>query len=420
MNDQSIAMSGSSAAVISYGSITQCDGNGNDNDNGNGKTVLCVDGTTVNHLPRYCSNSNNNNTKTNVRFMAMIFTGITFLLCIIFIMTQSYLSILQRRHMIQMNQRSHLVRHIHCSSDSSDCRTNATMHCIPGTRYSTFRQLGQAIVPLAYQDMIHTIRAELIMAPVTDTSSAIIPQQQQLQLQLQPPGNVNRVRKHILYVRDLLDIFSPIYSNATSSTSNCDTHQHTTRKSCDSSWSQLRSLLDHGYSLIGDYQDLDHSHVSYTTSEIMRINSKIVHWYNRFTVMTNRTTMSSSSDETDSTHLDLRHIHSKTTNTQNTVQFLSSDQGDCCNTAWYTHSSASRLFWKGLNVGLLYRPDETLVSNRQSLSIDRPAIMILQLLFRKQVHLARKYYIKAYAHVSVLTSEREQIDYQYVKSLNLL
>lgn len=92
---------------------------------------------------------------------------------------------------------------------------------------------------------------------------------------------------------------------------------------------------------------------------------------------------------------------------------------------WYTHTAESRLFWKGLDHQLLHMlPDHHTPQKYQShhltqkqqqqpaSSMDSTAIIIVQLLFIKQIKLAKKYYMKAYRHTSVLQNDFEQIDYQ--------
>jgi hypothetical protein len=64
------------------------------------------------------------------------------------------------------------------------------------------------------------------------------------------PDDVRSARKHTLTLRDLLDVYSPVFSN--SSTAG------------DDLWGQLRGFMDIGYTLLGDFQDLAHSGVNYT------------------------------------------------------------------------------------------------------------------------------------------------------------
>ena len=64
------------------------------------------------------------------------------------------------------------------------------------------------------------------------------------------PDDVHSARKHTLTLRDLLDIYSPVFPNSS--------------KAGDDLWGQLRGFMDIGYTLLGDFQDLAHSGVNYT------------------------------------------------------------------------------------------------------------------------------------------------------------
>ena len=64
------------------------------------------------------------------------------------------------------------------------------------------------------------------------------------------PDDIHGARKATLTLRDLLDVFSPVFPN--------------TSKTGDDLWGELRTFMDDGYTLLGDFQDLAHSGVNYT------------------------------------------------------------------------------------------------------------------------------------------------------------
>ena len=380
---------------------------------------------------------------TNIRFMVMLFTGITFFICILFVFTQSAISIIHDRHSHTGNYNQYRVDGIlpdsrniaieRSPSLSFYCDDNASSSC-------TFRQLGQIMVPSAYQNMIDTMQRHLFTSSTRnesntnshvsggiDTNTITAAAAATITMSicttcLQPPSNVNNIRKQILLVRDLLDIFSPIYSNTTKATQQLRNRRMEAAtvddNENDDPWAVVRKELDIGYTLIGKYQDLDHSHVRYTVEEISILQYKILQWYNQFTTST-----IIKHDTNSRNHTDHLAATANTTSSPSTIQYLSL-MNDTITTSttpnWYTHTAESRLFWKGLQHEFHQAQHDNYKSQRHKLqhkqqqtsSIDTSAITILQLLFIKQVQLAKKYYMKAYQHVSVLDNDFEQIDYQ--------
>jgi len=81
------------------------------------------------------------------------------------------------------------------------------------------------------------------------------------------PSNVYLVRKALLTTRDLLDVFSPVFAN---NVNGADL------------WELLRESFDEGYTLVGDFQDLDHSKVNYTQADLNQRLGACLDWKSRF------------------------------------------------------------------------------------------------------------------------------------------
>eukprot|EP00696_Hemimastix_kukwesjijk_P012874 gnl/Hemi2/26193_TR8790_c0_g1_i1.p1 gnl/Hemi2/26193_TR8790_c0_g1~~gnl/Hemi2/26193_TR8790_c0_g1_i1.p1 ORF type:complete len:336 (+),score=125.83 gnl/Hemi2/26193_TR8790_c0_g1_i1:138-1145(+) len=81
------------------------------------------------------------------------------------------------------------------------------------------------------------------------------------------PQDVSSLRKAILYAREMLDIFVFSYPNSTNGTD---------------VWRMVRKDLDIGYTLIGDFQDLNHSGVNYTQQELVERRTKCLNWLLQF------------------------------------------------------------------------------------------------------------------------------------------
>jgi hypothetical protein len=380
----------------------------------------------------------------HLRFMVMIFTGITFFICISFVFVQSAVSVLHDRHRQNYHQQLHLdgIESENSNDNSIQqfppppfsssfcCSSNSSSSC-------TFRQIGQIMVPSTYQALMDTIELHLF------TSSGCNQTRNERRLTkngnhkhrgaataatavtttcLQPPSNVNYVRKQILLVRDLIDIFSPIYSNTTATMTDTNGATKVERNDIDDPWAVVRTKLDDGYTLIGQYQDLDHSHVRYTIDEISILQYKIIQWNNQFLEIS---VVQHDAYSRKDVHLSITK-KVDTTTSPSTMQYLSLTTNDTTTTTWYIHAAESRLFWNGFQrQGLYMEPDnqktqkshnfhwpQQLQQQQQATpSMDSTAIFIVHLLFMKQVKLAKKYYIKAYQHVSI-QHDSEQIDYQ--------
>lgn len=74
------------------------------------------------------------------------------------------------------------------------------------------------------------------------------------------PAAVKGTRKCLLTTRDLLDVFSPVYSNRTSQ------------------WRDLRDQYKRGYELVGTFQDLDHGNVTYDATLWRERRTAVLQW----------------------------------------------------------------------------------------------------------------------------------------------
>lgn len=112
---------------------------------------------------------------------------------------------------------------------------------------TTFSELAQAMVPGWYAESVGTLH---IFTPQV------------------MPEDVYATRKILLKTRDLLDTFSPVYPNATSSGVDM--------------WRSARKYLDRGYVLVGEFQDLYNAHVRYTDDMLEEARTKVLVWRRHF------------------------------------------------------------------------------------------------------------------------------------------
>jgi len=84
------------------------------------------------------------------------------------------------------------------------------------------------------------------------------------------PWEVHTLRKNIGYFRDLLDMFVYAFNNCTGD-------------SCTDLWGKLRKDVNDGYTLIGNYQDLNHSGVNYTNAQRIQLLDVCLSWLDNFT-----------------------------------------------------------------------------------------------------------------------------------------
>eukprot|EP00562_Extubocellulus_spinifer_P024445 CAMPEP_0178666554 /NCGR_PEP_ID=MMETSP0698-20121128/30553_1 /TAXON_ID=265572 /ORGANISM="Extubocellulus spinifer, Strain CCMP396" /LENGTH=363 /DNA_ID=CAMNT_0020309951 /DNA_START=132 /DNA_END=1220 /DNA_ORIENTATION=- len=78
------------------------------------------------------------------------------------------------------------------------------------------------------------------------------------------PADVHGARKCLLTTRDLLDVFSPVYTNS------------------NRLWYRLRSQYKEGYELAGSFQDLHDGNVTYDEQLWHRRRQKLINWSVKF------------------------------------------------------------------------------------------------------------------------------------------
>jgi exopolyphosphatase len=164
------------------------------------------------------------------------------------------------------------------------------------------------------------------------------------------PGAVYTTRKSMLKTRDLLDVFSLVYPNATSKSND------TVGLENEDLWGSLRFFLDQGYTLVGDYLDLNHSHVKYSEEQLEQSRNQVLDWHTRFRVFNQE-----------------HDVHA----------FLATPTTDC-----FSHEKESRLFWKHIPVH--NRPHG-----------GDPATRSLQYLASKQLGVSLKYWKRVYPYTSI-------------------
>jgi exopolyphosphatase len=134
---------------------------------------------------------------------------------------------------------------------SSLASTSSRSHNNEYLRNVTFGELARTLLPSYYNSMLVSIHTTF--SPTVQ------------------PGSVYVVRKQILKTRDLVDIFSPIYPNTT------------TTGEKDDIWHLLRCYLDQGYEVVGEFLDLNHTHVRYTPQQAAYARNKVLEWNKNFT-----------------------------------------------------------------------------------------------------------------------------------------
>jgi exopolyphosphatase len=172
------------------------------------------------------------------------------------------------------------------------------------------------------------------------------------------PGAVFETRKSMLKTRDLLDVFSLVYPNAT--TSNNDT----VGLENEDLWGSLRFFLDQGYTLVGEYLDLNHSHVKYSKEQLEQSRNHVLDWHTRFRVFNQD-----------------HDVHA----------FLTAPTTNDC----FHHEKESRLFWKHIPVHS--RPHG-----------GDPATTSLQYLASEQLGVSLKYWKRVYPYTTIDSITHEE------------
>lgn len=194
---------------------------------------------------------------------------------------------------------------------------------------TTFCSLAQSMVPAWYQETVSNMP---IFTPNVQ------------------PGDVYKTRKILLKTRDLLDVFSPVYPNATVASGNGTTNM----------WRLTRHYLNVGYMTVGEFQDLHNAHVMYSQELMEERRNVVLNWKREFE--------------------QFRETH-------DAVHFLKSPTKDS------HYHKESRLFWKNA---------ATLPNGRDS------ATASLQVLGRIQLKQVLQYLWLAFPCVSVLEEEAHQ------------
>jgi len=93
------------------------------------------------------------------------------------------------------------------------------------------------------------------------------------------PDDVHTVRKLALRYRNLLDVFSPAYPNATASPEDSGRAATSDKKKKHDKWYHIRHRIDDGYTKMGDLQDLSHAKVPYTPKDLKKRLDVVLDWY---------------------------------------------------------------------------------------------------------------------------------------------
>eukprot|EP00977_Amphora_coffeiformis_P022192 scaffold10570_cov176-Amphora_coffeaeformis.AAC.42 len=120
---------------------------------------------------------------------------------------------------------------------------------VTNSSYQSFQQVAEEMMPAWYDQMLSGL-------PV------LTPNVQ--------PDEVYQVRKTILKTRDLLDVFSPTYPNATG------------KGKCLDTWTCLRHHVAMLYRSVGDFQDLYNCHIMYSQPQMEAKRDIVMKWVNGF------------------------------------------------------------------------------------------------------------------------------------------
>ena len=140
--------------------------------------------------------------------------------------------------------------HVQYSTNTTTNNNNNNNNIIISSS-STFADLAKVMLPPWYDASVLALHHVLLQQSKPDnrTTSTSTTEVTSTQVPLVlDPSKVKQARKVFLTTRDLLDVFSPVYAS-------------------HSSWVTIRQLYKVGYEVVGDFQDLDHAHVEYTTDD---------------------------------------------------------------------------------------------------------------------------------------------------------
>jgi hypothetical protein len=123
----------------------------------------------------------------------------------------------------------------------------------------TFGELAQQLLPVYYDDMLSGLVAVM--------SDHVM------------PDEIYAQRKSVLETRDLMDVFSPVYPPTTTTGNKHEGSSHN-----KDMWVLLRSYLDEGYEILGEFQDLYASHANYTQQYFDKLQNEVLTWNLDFAV----------------------------------------------------------------------------------------------------------------------------------------
>jgi hypothetical protein len=215
---------------------------------------------------------------------------------------------------------------------------------VAGNTTITFGELAKLMLPVYYNDMLSGL-----VAVMTDHVM---------------PDEIYAERKSVLETRDLLDVFSPVYPPTVG-------RKHPSHHDKDM-WVLLRSYLDDGYEILGEFQDLEASHANYTQKYFDQLQDEVLTWYVDFGAFRAKHDIP--------TYLMLPSLTSN----------------------HYQHGKLSRLFWNNVKEHLPRG--------------NSPAIASLHMLGANQVHTTFQY-IKTIAPLTTVVDFESHAEYHEVRKL---
>lgn len=220
------------------------------------------------------------------------------------------------------------------SQEGYDGNGTDSPHQIPLTANISFADLAAALLPPYFQATVDLCVSTIVPKTVTtdvvnNTSLDNYTTNANITTTSVMPGEVYALRKTMLKTRDLLDVFSPVYSTHSSLDSywgddtsrkhilwlwtdgeqqvelelESDAHGGRISKSKKKKkgkeevsqtfdgektseikdlWKTLRKFLNKGYMIIGDFQDLDHAHINYNPEQLAEYQLQVWQWHEGF------------------------------------------------------------------------------------------------------------------------------------------
>jgi hypothetical protein len=146
------------------------------------------------------------------------------------------------------------------SQDNKDANQDAAKRQVYVTSSGEYKiQYNDAVSP---QETTFAQLASRMLPPWYEASLMAIQDHLQLDL-MSDPSTVSNCRKALLYTRDMLDVFSPVFTT-------------------QSIWGSLRGYYKEGYEKVGYLQDLNHSKVTYTHDLLEQKIQDVLTWKHDF------------------------------------------------------------------------------------------------------------------------------------------